>query len=118
MNLKKSTLLTLFFCFSIGSNLVAQEWMEENRTPEENPNFKEIISQFNTYWKDKEVGRGKGYKPVKRWEYQWGPRVNEEGFFPSAGSHYSAFSNYLKANDLESRSSMTSWESLGPSSNT
>ncbi len=118
MNLKKITLLTLFFCFSIGSNLVAQEWMEENRTPEENPNFKEIISQFNTYWKDKEVGRGKGYKPVKRWEYQWGPRVNEEGFFPSAGSHYSAFSNYLKANDLESRSSMTSWESLGPSSNT
>lgn len=109
---------TLFICLFILSQTGAQEWRQGNETPDENPNFKEIMSQFETYWEGREIGRGKGYKPMKRWEYQWEPRVNEDGSFPAAGRNLTAFNNYLKTYSDDERSSTSSWESLGPSSNT
>lgn len=117
MTSKKSLFIIFIICFCVKSNLDAQEWMDGNRTPSENPNFIEIMSQFDAYWEGKDIGKGKGFKPMKRWEYQWGPRVNKNGEFPSAGRNYSAFNKYLKTSDDEKRSSMTGWQSLGPSSN-
>ncbi|MDF1694433.1 MAG: fibronectin type III domain-containing protein [Saprospiraceae bacterium] len=114
---KIATTLLIFICFIFQS--FSQEWRQGNESPSDNPNFNEIMAQFETYWEGKEIGKGKGYKPMKRWEYQWQNRVNEDGSFPAAGRNLQAFTSYLKTyNPEEQRSSMTSWESLGPSSNT
>lgn len=109
---------TLFILLGFIFQLSAQEWMKGNQTPSENPNFNEIMTQFESYWEGREIGKGKGYKPMRRWEYQWGPRLNEDGTFPAAGRNLEAFNSYLKTHSGENRSSMTAWESLGPSSNT
>ena len=118
MSLSKKITYTLSFLFLFAFQAYTQEWMNGNETPADNPNFYEIMSQFEAYWEGKEIGRGKGYKPMRRWEHQWQPRVNEDGSFPTSGRNLDAFNAYLRNNNTEDRSSTSSWESLGPSSNT
>ncbi len=110
--------LTLLICIGFSLHSSAQEWMNGNKTPADNPNFNDIMVQFETYWEGREIGKGKGYKPMRRWEYQWNPRINEDGSFPSAGRNLDAFDTYRKSYRTEDRSSTSSWKSLGPSSNT
>lgn len=40
--------------------------------------FEELQENFRTYWKNREIGKGHGYKPFKRWEAYMAPRI-----FPS-----------------------------------
>lgn len=45
-------------------------------------NFYEIVRQFNDNRIGTPVTRGSGYKPFRRWEWFWEPRVNRDGTFP------------------------------------
>ena len=113
----KKVAATLFLCSCFLFQLSAQEWRQNNETRADNPNFNEIMSQFEAYWEGRNIGKGKGYKPMRRWEYQWENRVNPDGTFPPAGKNLQEFQSYLKTYDEQSRST-SSWESLGPDSNT
>ncbi len=113
----KKIATTLLICTFFFFQSSAQEWAKGNETPSDNPNFTEIMAQFENYWEGKEVGKGKGYKPMRRWEHQWSPRVNEDGSFPVAGRNLKAYDAYLKSHQSVERST-NAWESLGPSSNT
>ncbi|MEM9548417.1 MAG: fibronectin type III domain-containing protein [Bacteroidota bacterium] len=117
MAYSKKIASTLTLCIFFFFQSSAQEWRQGNETPAENPNFNEIMAQFEAYWEGKEIGRGKGYKPMRRWEYQWAPRVNDDGSFPAAGRNLTAFNSYLKKYNSEERDATNPWESLGPSSN-
>jgi len=59
----------------------AQEPSGAATTPDR-ANFYQIQKQFNDYWKGRKVTKGSGYKPFKRWEWYWEPRVNPDGTFP------------------------------------
>mgnify|MGYP003345699987 CR=1 FL=1 len=44
--------------------------------------FNEIQEDFENYWQNKTIGKGKGWKPFKRREAFMEPRVFPSGFFP------------------------------------
>ncbi|MBL0102098.1 MAG: hypothetical protein IPP49_20375 [Saprospiraceae bacterium] len=59
----------------------AQPWLSDGGSH----NFFTIQKEFNDYWQNKTVERGKGWKQFKRWEWYWQDRVNSLGHFPPAG---------------------------------
>lgn len=110
------TLLVILFWMSPAQ---AQPWMEPLRGP--NPNFFEARRAFNDYWKDKEVERGRGYKPFRRWEWYWQNRVSPDGAFPPADITRIEWEKYLKEHEgggVGFRSPTGDWAPLGPSTTT
>ncbi|WP_026753252.1 T9SS type A sorting domain-containing protein [Sediminibacter sp. Hel_I_10] len=61
--------------------------------------------------------RGKGYKPYKRWEYQALRRMDENGMLKSPEFYFNVLENYnsyLNTNFSAARTTVGSWEQLGP----
>lgn len=113
MNYLKKTITLIAFAI-LTQGIKAQPWLENLKT--ENPTFQEIQKSFYKYWKDKPIEKGQGYKPFKRWEWYWEPRVLADGHFPSQSIIWDEYQNYLKAHPLENRSvSSANWSFVGPS---
>ena len=55
-------------------------------------NFYETQAAFNAYWENREVTKGQGYKPFKRWE-----AFMEERVFPS-GEMFPAIATFTAGN--------------------
>lgn len=106
--------LVFLFCSIIG---YSQEWVDMMNQPK-GQNFFEIQKSFEKYWEGKDIPRGKGYKPFKRWEYYWENRVYKDGSFPPAGIAQIEFDKYLKNKNNTANRSMpaANWLSEGPSS--
>ena len=47
--------------------------------------------KFESFWDEKTIEKGKGWKQFKRWEAFMAPRVNQDGSFP-----YKSLLGYLK----------------------
>lgn len=77
-----------------------------------NVNVHEVIDQFNSYWGDREITPGSGYKPFKRWEYLMHGRVGEDGRQASASAMLREFSTALQMKNA--RSENGNWRNLGP----
>ena len=49
------------------TSLSAQSWT--NHQDETGKlDFRRVMNEFDTFWEGKTPGKGKGYKPMKRWE--------------------------------------------------
>lgn len=103
--------------------LNAQPWMQKNTSSA--PTYTEIQQAFQTYWKDKEPGKGSGYKNFKRWEYFWSSRVLPDGSFPAVGARFSAWEKYQQrqnprrgqaggGNGNSHSTQSGNWVSIGP----
>jgi len=81
-------------------------------------NFFEIQKAFYTYWEGREVTRGTGYKPFKRWEYHWQSRINPDGTFPDPDQVYREYDNYVQSHPVAAglKTGQTAWLELGPKS--
>ncbi|MCX6287388.1 MAG: PKD domain-containing protein [Bacteroidetes bacterium] len=84
-------------------------WVEMMQDP--NANFFKIQSAFNTYWKDRKITKGCGWKVFKRWEYMMQSRINPDGSMPAPDATMKAY-NSFNAGKL---SQTGNWISLGPS---
>ncbi len=73
--------LLLFFML-LTQSAQSQEWVNKMSSGGQK-DFFEIQRTFESYWKDKKIEKGKGYKAYKRWEWFWKPRVDAQGKFPS-----------------------------------
>ncbi|GAB5556100.1 MAG: hypothetical protein SchgKO_03130 [Schleiferiaceae bacterium] len=62
------------------TGLFAQNWVEGMFDP--NENFYTTQAEFEKYWADKEIEKGKGWKQFKRWEAFMEPRVAPDGVKP------------------------------------
>lgn len=109
----KLFVLIALIIFSQG--LKAQPWIENVKS--ENPTFQEIQKSFYDYWKDKPMEKGKGYKPFKRWEWYWEPRILPDGHFPSSSITWDEYQKYLATHPTTANKSMSSanWTFKGPS---
>ncbi|MFA6126476.1 MAG: hypothetical protein WC699_04145 [Bacteroidales bacterium] len=89
-------------------------WMHMMQDPY--VNFHETQKAFYAYWADRKVTRGSGYKPFKRWEYFWQPRVNPDGTFPEAGKVCREYNKYVQSNPLPAgfKTGQAAWRELGP----
>ncbi|MBN3034226.1 MAG: T9SS type A sorting domain-containing protein [Bacteroidales bacterium] len=76
-------------------------------------NFFAVQKAFNAYWKDREITRGSGWKPFKRWEWWMESRVTPEGKRPSPDQTWNEYFRYLRSHP-GARDSQGDWENLGP----
>lgn len=79
----------------------------------------QIIDNAEAYFENRDKGRGTGYKPYKRWEYNALRLINEDGYLPNIEERLSELEQW-NANMNETAANRTvlpdSWEDLGPSS--
>ena len=57
--------------------LFSQNWIDKMQDPSEN--FYEVQKEFNDYWQNKTIEKGKGWKQFKRWENFIEQRVFPDG---------------------------------------
>jgi len=110
--------LTLLGTVVFGTKAAAQPWME-NVPPIEKENFYSVQNAFNEYWKDRDIKeKGKGWKPFKRWEWFWEPRVFPSGTMPDRMQLYTEYQKGLERRNQQnpSGSSLANWTEMGPSS--
>ncbi len=105
----------LFNFFTISAQSVTDTanypyWIEMMQ--DENANFFETQKAFNMYWENREVTKGSGWKPFKRWENNMRTRVDENGKRPNPSAIYEAHEK-LKAQPSR-KSNSGNWNSLGP----
>lgn len=106
----KIVFYTLVLSF-LSSMIFAQDWVKKMSDP--NVNFYDAQREFQEYWQGKEVPKGAGWKPFKRWEYFMEPRVYPSGerFAPDqAAKAYQAYSARYER-PLETAAN---WTPLGP----
>ncbi len=79
----------------------------------------EIIDNAEAYFANKDKGRGTGYKPFKRWEYNALRMVNDDGYLPNIEERLDELQRW-NANMNETAASRAvlpdSWVDLGPTS--
>lgn len=84
-------------------------WVDQMKNP--NVNFYTVQQNFEQYWAEKNVEKGKGWKQFKRWEAFTEPRVYPDGERPSphiiSEAYNWVFSHSAKAD-------LGQWKPLGP----
>lgn len=124
--MKKLNLLTLVILF-FTANLFSQsqplkkvDWTKMGNNP--NATFYEVVSDFNNYWKDKTIGKGKGIKPFKRWAAEMEAKVYPTGNMNLTQNDYQHYLDWQKtqtAIGTQNRSALSpavvsNWTALGP----
>lgn len=79
----------------------------------------EVINSAEAYFENRDKGRGTGYKPYKRWEYNALRMVKEDGRLPNIEERLSEleqWNSHLNETAGSRRVLPDSWQDLGPSS--
>lgn len=87
-------------------------WIEMMKDPD--ANFFETQKAFNTYWKDREITRGSGYKQFRRWEARMERKVDINGNIIKDIHLYNAFINYQNRTSAKTSSKSGNWTQMGP----
>ena len=86
-------------------------WIEMMEDP--SVNFFEVQKAFEAYWEGREVTKGSGFKPFKRWEYRMRFRVKPDGERYRENRIWAAYQKFIQHNPA-SKSPAGDWENLGP----
>ena len=122
--MKKALLLTATAV--LASLCIWAQGTTENNTPDyksypywiemmqdETINFFEVQTAFNTYWEGREVTKGSGFKPYKRWEYMMQFRIKPNGERLPSDYLWKEYHKFLE-NNTAAKSPAGDWENLGP----
>ena len=85
-------------------------WIDMMQDP--SVNFFVVQRAFNIYWKDREITKGCGWKPFKRWESFMSTRVDSKGNRPEPNKIFNEYVKYKK-NNLH-KSPQGNWSIIGP----
>ena len=98
-------LLTLLLILTISSFVQGQSappdtsdfpyWIDMMADP--NVNFYQTQKAFNKYWENRNIEKGNGYKPFKRWEYNTMEIIDSNGNIPSSISLANEVEKYMSA---------------------
>jgi len=102
--------LTLFLVFSFIFSFSQSNWVEEMQDP--NVNFYDVKNSFDSYWQNREIEKGKGWKQFKRWEHFIEPRVYPSGNRTQLGNTFTEYQNYISTLPQE-RSLSGQWNYIG-----
>jgi len=86
-------------------------WISMMQDPD--ANFFQVQSAFNTYWKNRKITKGCGWKPFKRWESMMKDRVSPDGRMPAPDEVMNAYHKYMAEHD-NSASVSGNWVCQGP----
>ena len=92
--------------------LFSQDWIEKMQDPSQN--FYDVQKEFNEYWENKTIEKGKGWKQFKRWE-----NFIEQRVFPDGIQHpeilLEEYNNARNANNKFKMLPPNIWSQVGPS---
>ncbi len=79
-------------------------------------NFYATVNEFNNYWANRPMEKGKGYKAFRRWEAFMAPRVYPSGDVTLPTQTYNNYVEWLNANPGSTtvNSISGSWTLMGP----
>ena len=106
----KSIFISSLILIALSSE--CQTWLQKMQTSE---NVFEAKQEFDTYWENKTIEKGTGYKPFMRWYNFWAPRTFPSGEIsevnPSDG-----IEQHLNLQDSKSllKSPTSPWTVMGP----
>ena len=86
-------------------------WIEMMQ--DQSVNFFKVQRAFETYWKDRPITKGCGWKPFKRWEYMMSKRVSPTGERPSPDQDFKEYQKYFQTRG-NAKNTKGSWKELGP----
>lgn len=78
----------------------------------------QVIDSAEAYFENRDKGRGTGYKPYKRWEYNAKRMINDNGYLPKIDERIAELERWNAEMNQTAESRMAlpdSWEDLGPS---
>ena len=116
-DMRKSTFITLSIVISFFSQAQEQNAnLDPNQDPDwsvlmQDPNvdFEELTQLFEDRWANREITKGCGYKPFKRWEQLMQSRLNEEGKVLRGKDYWKAYTKLSQEKSLNGQ-----WRPLGP----
>ena len=115
--MNKTTFIFWFLSFSF-FGVHSQNYLEMINS--DNFTVQEIQNSASEYFKNKDKGRGTGYKSFKRWEYDALRMQDEKGFLKTPSFYFDELERYNsyknKGTKLNQVTTVESWEQLGPSS--
>ena len=77
----------------------------------------EIATVGEAYFKDRDKGKGSGYKQFKRWEYMAKRLMNENGYLPTITEdieELARYNAYLNETSGSRQSVNDNWQEIGP----
>jgi len=103
--MKKLLLLLL-----IPSFIFSQSWIDKMQDPK--VNFYETQQEFEEFWENKTIEKGKGWKQFKRWENFIAPRVYQDGIIRTEIllEEFNKLEDYNNSNMLPN----STWTQVGP----
>lgn len=103
------------FCIAlvtlIASPAFSQTWTEMMEDPD--VNFYTLQQEFNQYWANRPIEKGKGWKQFKRYEYFMEPRVYPSGNRTQASRAWEEYQEYISTMPV-STPETANWTPLGP----
>ena len=88
------------------------DWVQKMLNPESN--FYDVQAAFYEYWRGKEVPKGKGYKPFKRYEEFMKPRVYPTGYLPNNLIQEELNQIIERSSQMNRSMSSSNWTAMGP----
>ncbi len=86
-------------------------WIEMMQ--DESVNFYDVQRAFNIYWEGREITKGSGWKPFKRWEWWMESHIYPDGTRKPADQTYNEYVKYIKEHP-DALKSEADWTNLGP----
>lgn len=114
-NLRLGLLLFLGMVFGVSSGY-SQEYLKMIDSGDYP--VQQVIDSADAYFANRSKGRGTGYKPFKRWEYNAKRMIKENGYLPPIDERIAELERWnAEVNYTASNRSLLpdSWEDLGPS---
>ncbi len=87
-------------------------WIDMMKDP--TVNFYEVKSAFNAYFKDRDKGKGSGWKQFKRWEWFMEQRVFPSGDRLNHPQAWNEMMDFYKEYPLNNYRTEAEWEAMGP----
>ncbi len=121
--MKKIITLTFLLAstLSISQILENAPWTTNNVNTQRNsnPTLEEVSTAAEAYFSTIDVEKkGSGYKPFKRWQYNWSRNLNADGTIKSKESLLNAWRQKKELNQsTEARADLSNWTPLGPYTN-
>ncbi len=106
----RNTLLLLAL-LSFTAHLSAQLWVDH--MTDGVTNVHTVAEEYDAYWQDHTIDRGKGWKQFQRWYWSMEPRTFPSGERPDPG-HYASALKHVKRMVRGDGAKSANWTSLGP----
>ena len=108
------SIFSIFLTLLVFNGLSAQPWMNNINSEDTSVTLYDIQSAFESYWDNKPIEKGKGWKQFKRWEEFMEPRVYPTGKFFSPMKAFDEYNSWMQQNGNQINTSAANWQMMGP----